>query len=412
MRVESGCRAGLEARSSRLGFRAGSVAILGVVFLLAPMRGALAGTGPVQVVIDTKFAEVNNGFIHDLGLYIGVDTGRNAVWSYSPVTGSQTVCPAPTPAAGLDAILRALELPGSGVVGQPQVYVAEGKAGKIWQVDPLSCAGQELTPPLPPNATIGPMAWGPDLHLWVVANVTPGGAVVMTLDPEAGTFTQPTSLPGGPVADMKQFNGSMVLTNVGDNEVDQLTPSMSATRYRFNGPGFGTLGGLIAGGCDGALWFTYGYYVAAMTTAEKFYFFDAPGSGLLPDAIATDAYQNVWFSLVGNSYALSVIDASSIPSDFSHATFYSYDTGDDQVAQIVPVPFPSLLAPTTRGLDFNPPQPFACPSPLLAAMVNQGGRPPLLGELTGWQQSSCSQPPRGNELLVFVTPVIRGFTEP
>ncbi len=381
--------------------RMGNAAVVIGLLALAPLREVAAGGGNIKISgyldLDYRVDAVTYGGSR----YIGVDNSRNVLWNYSPFDSSQSSCPAPTAGAGLG-----MPLGGKGGF----YYVPELNFSRLWLVNPLTCAGQELAPSYTVNGKFGPMEWGPDKLLWIgVNNYAPSQYAVIRFDPMAQTFQNPYAFDGGPIADLKKFNGNMYATNLGANSIDQITPSWMTTRFKFNGPGYGTLGGWIAPGCGSTLWFTYGYYIGAMTTANKFYFFDAPGSGLAPDAIGLDAYSNVWFSLIGNSYGLSVIDASSIPSDFSHVTFYNYDTGDYQIAGLTKVPFPRVLSPLNRGLDYNAPLPFTCRSPIMGGMIYYRS---LVGELasyTGYDQSSCPVETGNRGLISTPNPFIRGL---
>ncbi|MFI5165734.1 MAG: hypothetical protein ACHQQS_03865 [Thermoanaerobaculales bacterium] len=375
-------------------------AVLTALLASAPARYVVAGGGNLEINLYADLKWRADAAIRFENRYVGVSNSQNLLWNYSEIDSSQSSCPALTPNAGLGTPL-------GGWGGN--VYVPEYNVDKIWKVNPLTCAGLEYKPSYSFTGQFGAMDWGPDKKGWIVVNnYAPSQSAIIRFDPMTNTFEDPYPVSGTPIADLKKYNGNMYATNVGANELDQITPAWSVTRYKFNGPGYGTLGGWIASGCDGTLWFTYGYYITAMTTANKFYFFDSPGAGLLPLAIAQDAYRNAWVSYVGSSNALSVIDASSIPSDFSKATFYNYDTGDYQVGAFVPVRFPRVLSPLTRGRDYNSPQAFMCPSAIMGGVVFYGNNIGRLATYGGYDQSTCPLETGNRGLIITATPLLRG----
>ncbi len=375
---------------------------------LAPLHQARAGGGSVQVTINGALRYRAQGLTYrDRDrLYIGVDSIANGVWTLNPADNSQTWCMAPSTVTGLATPVIEPEQ-------SPFVDIPAPASGKIWQVDPLTCAGQVFASPTPLPGTLGAAAFGPGTLLWTVLNnTTMGQSWVVTIDTTSGAFGTPVQLPGGPVMDIKRFGGSMFVTNVGKNELEQVDPTtMAVTRYPMPGSGgFGTLGGWIADGCGDTLWFTYGSYLAAFR-ASHVYLFDPPFTGMLPSGIALDSYENPWFGLLGTAgNKLAMIDVGSIPSDFSTATFNAWDIGTYRIGEMVSIGFPRLLAPRTRGIAGNPPQPFQCPSPVLAGQVfDQGSSTGMLGTYTGYDQGACPSPTGVRGLIPSGTALIRGL---
>jgi hypothetical protein len=318
---------------------------------------------------------------------VAVDFKANRVFSVLPVLpGGFTLktYAVPTPNAGLGGIISG---------GRDTVFFTETNVMKLGQLNLTTSSFTEYALPTSFTGSLGgPLTKGRDGNVYFVTNnqVT-NTAQLGRLTPGTATFegwnfpfnSQFVDIKGGP-------DGNIFATNTWGNELDQIDPvKLVVTRYLMSGDGFGPFGGWIAEDCSGPLWFTYSYYLAALTNG-LITLYDVPAFGVMPFRIALDRSGNPWSTLRGMGGQSSIVrlNAATIPSGTPTFDFLGPYAGE--LGAILPLRQPwTMPAPLTRSSYLNAPVPFSCPTQPLWVQSSMSGGPNQLNTTTGPAPSQC-----------------------